>query len=123
MDIYAKIDSVIGNVDRQVLQSASANLADFERAAELIFMNYDRDKSKPIIENLYLALIKSAVQSQKYNAAELTGKCQALIKLLSVSEADRQFFYECLFDQGGLSGHGLRLFQRYANQIGSMTQV
>jgi len=113
VDIYQQIDKVIGNPDRQVLLSASRNYTDFESAARLIFMNYQRDKSKPLKENLYLALIKSAIQSQKYNAAEETGKCQELIKLLSVSAADRQFFYECLFDQGGLSGPGLRLFQRY----------
>jgi hypothetical protein len=112
-EIIAKLDKAIGEELRVILLAANKSEKDFVATAKLILDDYRRDPTgKPLKENLLIALVKSAIQSQTIRPADVSNRTKELIKTLGLEEDDRRFMYECLFDNGGIEGPGLRVWRR-----------
>jgi hypothetical protein len=96
-DVFNKLDTACKYQNYQV------------KVADMLFAYHDRTPDFSLKENLLINLVKSAVQSHKYNPAELTGKTEELIKSLGLDEDVRRMLYVALFDNQGIYAASIQI--------------
>lgn len=84
---------------------------DLDQTVKLIMADYSRDPTKPLTENLIIAMVKVCVQSKKLRNAQTFSAAQELVNSLGLTDSVKAFVEDCLFNKQGLEGHGLRLFR------------
>lgn len=111
-DTLSRIDALIGEEKRALLVAACRDEEDLLKCAKLMLDYGVRENSPNLKDNLLITMVKVAIQSQNLPPSKMHNAAQTLIKGLGLSIEDRRFMYECLFDEAGLEGPGLRLYRR-----------
>lgn len=110
--LQPRIVKLIGQETFSVLEAYTKDKPDMLQAAKLVFEDVSRfPDNKPLMENVIMAMVKTAIQSHTYRPTAIHEACKTLIKSLGLDEATREFMFSCLLDQGGLDGPSIRVFR------------